>query len=101
MIKLGLHLALPDPTLANVIKPYCLHNISVGSAKKKKLCHEQYPMKIARAGRGLLANNGWRKCYQKAARALLYNFLHLQGVHQLRCQQKKLEHEPKGAISNC
>jgi len=36
MIKLGLHLTLPDPTLTNVIKPYHLHNISVGSTKKEK-----------------------------------------------------------------
>jgi hypothetical protein len=89
MIKLGFHFALPDATLANVVEPYCLQDISVGSAKKKrKKYNQQYPMKIVRVGRGLLANNGWRKCYRKAARALLYNLLHLQGIQQLICRQK-------------
>ena len=77
MIKLGLHFALPNPTLANIIEPDCLRNISVGSTKKMKQDNERYPMKIIRVGPGLLANNGWMKCYRKVVRAPLYNLLHL------------------------
>lgn len=48
-VKLGLHLALPDP-LANVIKLYLMFAQYSSGVHKKKGDSEQYSMKIVRVG---------------------------------------------------
>jgi hypothetical protein len=96
MIKLGFHLALPHPALANVIEPYCLHNISVGSTKKKKkLRHEQYPMRIVRAGRVCWRITDGGNAIEKRRGHCCISITH----SSTPLSTKKLEHEPKGAIA--